>query len=85
MSYPLPPDVQDFVHEALSRGDYATEEELVSDAVRMLRSMKRRHERLRQDIQEAIDSLDRGEGVKLDLKALEADLEKQWDADGIPE
>ena len=42
MSETLPPDVQQFVRDAIATGEYATEEEVLTQAVRVLREVSER-------------------------------------------
>jgi len=66
ISVSLPADIEQFVHQAVSEGNYPNEQELVADAVRLLRDSKARHHRLRAEIDEALASVDRGEGIEID-------------------
>jgi putative addiction module CopG family antidote len=80
MSQTLPPDVQQFVRQAIANGEYATEEELFTEAVRVLREVTERHRTLRADIQLAIDALDRGEGRPLDMGDIKAEVAGNYQA-----
>jgi putative addiction module CopG family antidote len=67
MSIPsLPPDLAQFIHDQLAAGKYASESEVVCDAVRLLRDRESRLESLRSEITRGIDQLDRGEYIELD-------------------
>ena len=80
MSQTFPPDVQAFVDQAVSRGDYANEDELLARAVRVLREVTERHQALRADIQEAISELDDGKGEPWDPDVLKAEVDRKLDA-----
>jgi putative addiction module CopG family antidote len=80
MSETLPPDVQQFVRQAIANGEYATEQELFTEAVRVLREVTERHQALRADIQLAIDALDRGEGQPLDMADIKAQVARNYQA-----
>ncbi len=80
MSETLPPDVQQFVRQAVANGEYATEDEVLTQAVRVLREVSQRHEALRADIQVAIDELDRGEGEPWDLEDIKAEVANNYQA-----
>lgn len=80
MSETLPPDVQQFVQQAIANGEYATERELLTEAVRVLREVTERHQALRADIQLAIDAFDRGEGQPLDMGDIKAEVARNYQA-----
>jgi len=74
----LPPDVRQFVDNAIASGEYQSEDEVVISAVRVLRELNERHEALRRDIQQAIASLDRGEGTPLNMDEIKSELSQRW-------
>ena len=80
MSETLPPDVQEFVKQVVANGEYGSEGEVMIAGVRALRELKHRHDELRQDIQVAIDELDRGEGEPLDMAAIKAEVAENYRA-----
>ena len=59
MTVSLPSGLESFVHAEVSGGRYAKPEDVVSEALEMLRN----HTELKRSIQEGIDELDRGEFV----------------------
>ena len=81
ISVSLPADIEQFVHQAVSEGSYPNEEEMVADAIRLLRDSKARHQRLRTEIGQALAGVDRGEGIEIDsdeaLKAFFDELETE--------
>jgi len=74
----LPPDVRQFVDNAIASGEYQSEDEVLISAVRVLRELNERHEDLRRDIQQAIASLDRGEGTPLNMDEIKSELSQRW-------
>jgi len=80
MSETLPPDVQQFVRQAISNGEYATEEEVLTQAVRVLREVTERHQALRDDVQAAVDEIDAGKGESWNADEIKAELDQQLDA-----
>ena len=66
ISVSLPADIEQFVHQVVSEGNYPNEQEVVADAIRQLRDSKVWHQRLRAEIGEALASVDRGEGIEID-------------------
>ena len=61
ISQPLPPELGQFVEQQLALGKYQSEEELVVDAVRVLREVEAQQRQFHGDIQLGIDQLERGE------------------------
>jgi antitoxin ParD1/3/4 len=78
MSETLPPDLKEFVQQAVASGEFASEDDVVIAGVRALRELKSRHAELQREIQVAIDELDRGEGETLDMDAIKAEVAKQY-------
>ena len=79
MTESFPPEIQQFVWQELATGSYGSEEELVLDAVRLLRSSKLHLEQLREGLKTRLDRLERGEGIELEdeqsLKAFFDEIE----------
>ncbi len=61
MTVEIPVDRQQFVIDAIARGDYKTEGELVGDALRVLEERQRETEYLRREMQIGLDDFDRGD------------------------
>ncbi len=64
----LPPEVERFLRQVVATGEYRDEQAVVLEAIRLLRDRDARRQQLRTDIQEAIQSVDRGEGIELEGK-----------------
>jgi len=78
MTHQFPPDLEQFVTDELARGSYTSEDELIAEAVRLL---KKRDE-LRADIAQGLEELDRGERLDADevfaeLRQRAAELDNQ--------
>ncbi len=73
MTVEIPPELEQYVQEELARGEYRSQEELIADAVRVLRELKNRHERLRRDVETAIAQSERGESRPLDVAAIKVE------------
>lgn len=80
MSETLPPDVRQFVQQAIANGEYATEDEVITQAVRVLRDITERHQKLRADVQAAVDEVDAGKGEPWNADEIKAELDEQLDA-----
>ncbi len=67
MSIPaLPPDLGQFVQEQVAAGKYQTEQELVVDAVRVLRELQARQQQFHEEVRLGMEQLGRGEFVEYD-------------------
>lgn len=67
MSLPtLPPDLGHFVQEQVAAGRYQTEQELVVDAVRVLRELQARQQQFHDDVRLGMEQLGRGEFIEYD-------------------
>jgi putative addiction module CopG family antidote len=77
----FPPNLQQFVHDVINTGNYKSEADVVSQALRLLQQRQRKIEELRRDIQPALDELDCGEGIELkneeELRLFFEDIKKR--------
>ena len=72
MTFDLPPDVQQFLDAEVAGGTYRSREDVVTEAVRMLRDSNRRFQEFREEIRARVARLRRGEGIEIeDDEALE--------------
>lgn len=76
---PLPPELGQFVEQQLALGRYQSEEELVVDAVRVLREVEAQQRQFHGDIQRGIDQLERGEANEYSLDQLRERFERLKD------
>ena len=65
----VPSDVAQFIEQEIASGRYRSEDELVVDAVRVLRELKQRHRRLCNDIQTGIREIEQGQEIELESEA----------------
>jgi len=79
MKHAYPPDIEQFVLQALSTGEYASEDDVVVEGIRALREFKRRQQSLRDDVQAAITENDQGQGEVWDIDAMKSGLAEQLD------
>jgi putative addiction module CopG family antidote len=70
ISQPLPPELGQFVEQQLALGKYRSEDELVVDAVRVLRDVESQQRQFHSDIELGFDQLDRGEANGYNLEEL---------------
>ena len=66
MSYSFPPELHQLVKEGLASGGYGSGDNILLEAMRLLRDRDNREQELRAEVQMRIDRLDRGEGIVLD-------------------
>lgn len=74
MSLTLPPEVQDLVEREFASGRYQTKDDVLLEAVCLLRDRNQQIRRLRSEILPALESLDRGEGRPLDMARIKAEV-----------
>lgn len=72
MTITLSPELESFIKRQLDSGAYASASEVVSNALKLLEERERQLQLLREEIQEGIDQLDRGEYSTLTM----ADIKK---------
>ena len=65
---PLSPENESFVQDALQHGIFRSRDELVNEAVGLLK----KREKLRDDVNAGISQLERGEGIELDIEDIKA-------------
>ena len=78
MESTYPPEIDAYVRDQLDSAEYASEHDLIVDAIRMHRELRTRHQQLRDDIRVGIESLDRGEGAPLDMDAIKAEVAERF-------
>ena len=76
MNYPFPPELHQLVEEGLASGSYGSEDNILLEAMRMLRDRDRREQEFKAEVQTRIHRLDRGEGIVLEG---EEDLRRFFD------
>ncbi len=62
----LPQELQQFVAGAIASGKYASPDEVVTTALRLLQDHERKLSALRSDLRVGIEELERGEGIAID-------------------
>lgn len=65
MSIGYPHDLQKFVEEQISSGDFQSEEEFAVFTAALYRDLTKRHHELRQHVQQGIAEIERGEGIEI--------------------
>lgn len=70
MSIGLPSDLEQFVRQELASGRYASPEEVISEGLRRMRDGQQEYDRWRAEIARRVESLERGEGIRLNDHSL---------------
>ena len=79
ISQPLPPELGQFVEQQLASGKYLSEQELVVDAVRVLREVEAQQRQFHEEVQLGMDQLERGESNEYSLQQLRERFEQLKD------
>lgn len=76
MDISLPTEQENYIKGKVKAGTYHCESDVVRDALRLMADQDAMRESkldaLRKEINKGLDSLDRGEGMPLDIKAIKA-------------
>ena len=81
MAVGYPPDLQKFVEEQISSGEFQSEQEFAVFTAALFRDLSDRHQDLRQHVQQGIAEIERGEGIEIEgnenLRTFFDDLKSQ--------
>jgi antitoxin ParD1/3/4 len=66
MATSIPPEIEQYLDEAVRTGRYTSGDQAVREAFRLLRDHDRQVDALRADVKAGFDQLDRGEAIELD-------------------
>jgi putative addiction module CopG family antidote len=80
MPYSLSPEFEQAVEAKLASGEYASAEELFSDALAALDEMKARHAELKASIQARLSSAERGLARPLDIEEHLSEARRRFDS-----
>jgi len=83
MTINIPSDLQEFVSQQIADGAYASTDDVVRDALCVLRDLTARREQLHADVQLGIDEAARGLAGPLDVEALIERCTERLAAEGI--
>lgn len=89
MAYQLPTDVDQRIKAYLASGEYATEDDVLRDAIRALDARSKAYEderiRFQRELQESIEQAERGESKPMDPAALKREIRQELAEEGIAE
>jgi Arc/MetJ-type ribon-helix-helix transcriptional regulator len=80
MSYAFPPDLDRLISERMATGLYASQDELLLDALQALDELERRHHELREEVQRRVAKAGQGLSAPLDVDALMAEGRRRLNA-----
>jgi len=69
MAYCFPPELSNLVRQELASGNYASEDDLLLEAVRLLHQRGEDLQAFKMQLQERLDRLDGGKGIELENDA----------------
>ena len=78
MAYQFPPEIEERVKEHMASGHYASEGELLVEALRALDHVKARQEQLREEIQDRVTKAGKGASVSLDRETFKDEARRRF-------
>jgi antitoxin ParD1/3/4 len=85
MTITLPPEMASYIQEKLSTGQYASPQDILHEALMMLKvrdEVQHRHlESLRKEIQVGLDQIDCGEVAPLNMEHIWSEVESRLNAE----
>jgi Arc/MetJ-type ribon-helix-helix transcriptional regulator len=76
MAHVFPQDLERLVQQELATCKYKSEDEVLLEAMKLLRNRETHFQQFRKDLRARLDRLDRGEGIELDDASLAAFLDE---------
>jgi Arc/MetJ-type ribon-helix-helix transcriptional regulator len=70
MAYQFPPDVEKLVNEQMSASGYSSQDDVLRDALQVLRELLSRRDQLLSDVQIGIEQANQGRFGRLDVNEL---------------
>lgn len=84
MSVEIPSDLQPLVEEAVAKGHYQNEQELVTELLRLAIPAMDGYQKLRKDVQISLEQMDRGEVKEANFDSIRQRLRDEYDESGNP-
>ena len=82
MSRTFSPDLQQVIDERMAAGGYASEDELLLDAMLALEQLEKSHQLLRAEIQSRLDRSGKPPAEPLDIDAFKAEMRATFRTNG---
>ena len=77
MTLQITGELQSLIQQEVATGQYGSQDEVLMQAMRLLRDRREKLDRLRQELEPALSRLDRGEGIPLDMEAIKAEARRR--------
>ena len=71
MSVTLSPQTEALIRRTLEAGRYATVDDVIAEALRVLDARDRRVEQMRESVRDGFAAIERGEGVELTVESMQ--------------
>ena len=84
MTVEIPSDLQPIVEDAVAKGHYRDEQELVTELLRLAAPAMEGYQKLRADVGTSLEQLERGEAKEADFDAIRRRLRDEYDESGTP-
>ena len=78
MAYQFPPEIKEQVREHMASGRYASEGELLVEALRALDHVRERQDQLRDEIQERVAKAGKGTSTSLEPETFKAEARRRF-------
>jgi len=79
MGFPFPPEIAELVRAHMASGEYASEKDLVIDAMRALDELRTHHQQLRKEIRQRLEAGGTNASKPLDRDAFNAEARRRLD------
>jgi putative addiction module CopG family antidote len=80
MTIQITGELQSLIQQEFATGQYHSQDDVLTKAVRLLRDRREKLEQLRKDIEPALARLDQGLGEPLDMEAIKAEARRTFEA-----
>ena len=84
MNVEIPADLQPKIQAAIVKGNFADEQELVAEILRVVMPVLGDYEQLRRDVQASLAEMEHGDVRDADFDAVRQKLSKEFDESGNP-
>jgi Arc/MetJ-type ribon-helix-helix transcriptional regulator len=76
LSHQYPPEIGEFVEKQIALGQYQSEDDLVVDAIRIMREVQVQQQQFAEDVRQGMEQLERGEFNRYDENGLRKRFEE---------
>ena len=79
-----PADIEQYIKAKVATGEFNSEDSFLCEATRVYRDMETRHQQLKSDVQAAIDEVNSGKTLPMDMEIVKDELAREIDEQGSP-